>query len=852
MLSLGKLVPGGQDYYVETVAEGAEEYYTGAKEAPGEWTGRSAARLGLTGEIDADTLRRVLEARDPWTGERLTRAQGASKVPGFDATFCAPKSVSLLFALGEREASNEVRNAHDAAVRAALGVLEGEAARVRRGKGGIERHRGEGFLGAAFRHRTSRAGDPQLHTHVVVANVVYAPHDGRWSALDARGLYGWAKTVGFLYEAQLRAELARRLGVQWGPVTNGIADLEGLAKPVLRAFSRRREAIEVHLEAHGAVGARAAQLAAYATRKAKNVEVPIESLLPEWRARAHALGCGDAVLAAVPHRGGIVQVPAPRSPGAELLFEWLASPDGLTERSASFGRRDVLQAISSAFPQGGDVTDILSLTDAFLASAWVVPLQPVGLQTRDVIRRRRDGALVALHVDAARWTTPEMLATEQQVITSAIRRQHDRAGEASPGHVRVALAARSSLSEEQARMVERITRSGFGVEVVEGVAGSGKTYALGAARLAWERSGYQVIGCALAARAAAELEAGSGIRSMTLARLLRYLDHDGSGLDPRTVVVVDEAAVVGTRTLAQLFGHAEAGRAKVVLVGDHRQLPEIDAGGVFAALTQRLDAVRLLENRRQIHAWERAALHELRSGDARAAFDAYRYRGRIRSAPDPDRVRAQLVDDWWSARANGQRCLMIAPRHHDVEELNRRARQHLRAAGNLGPDQLDVDGRRFAVGDEVLAGHNDYRLGVLNGTHGTITHIDELGGTLRLSVENGGVVDLPFGYVTAGFLTHAYATTIHKAQGRTVDQSFVLANGGLDRQRAYTALSRGSGRNTLYITEPDARDEHAHAPEAANDAVAQARAELARMLTPSLASDHWAIPPPEPGLSPEL
>ena len=134
MLSLGKLAPGQQQYYLKTVARGAEEYYTGANEAPGEWTGQSAARLGLTDEVDADTLGLVLESRDPISEERLTRAQGAPKIPGFDATFCTPKSVSLLFALGEPEASNEVRNVHDASVTAALGVLEAEAARARRGR----------------------------------------------------------------------------------------------------------------------------------------------------------------------------------------------------------------------------------------------------------------------------------------------------------------------------------------------------------------------------------------------------------------------------------------------------------------------------------------------------------------------------------------------------------------------------------------------------------------------------------------------------------------------------------------------------------------------------------------------
>src|SRR5688572_20989469 len=291
------------------VADGLEEYYTNAREAPGVWMGRSAERLGLVGEVDGEALHRVLDHRDPRTGTRLTRAQGAPKVPGFDATFCAPKSVSLLFALGDPEISNEVRNAHDAAVSAALRVLEDVAARSRRGKGGAERMVAEGFVGAAFRHRTSRAGDPHLHTHVLLANLVYSPQDQRWSALDARPLYGWAKTVGYLYEAQLRVELTRRLGVEWGPVRRGIADIEGIPKKTLRAFSRRRAEIEAHMAERGETTARAAQIATYATRKAKDSSVEAEGLLPEWRERARTLGLDEDTLADLVGRVAPARVP---------------------------------------------------------------------------------------------------------------------------------------------------------------------------------------------------------------------------------------------------------------------------------------------------------------------------------------------------------------------------------------------------------------------------------------------------------------------------------------------------------------------------------------------------------------
>ena len=229
MLSVGKLAPGQQQYYLDTVAGGAEEYYTGAKEAPGEWLGAGAGQLGLAGKVDAEHLGRVLGHVDPASGGRLTAARSVPTVAGFDATFCAPKSVSLLFALGTPEVSNEVRNSADAAVKASLQVLEDAACRVRRGHGGLTVLDGDGFVAAGFRHRTSRAGDPHLHTHVVIANLAHSATDDRWTALDARPLYSWLSPVGHLYEAHLRWELTRRLGVEWEPVRNGIADIAGFS-----------------------------------------------------------------------------------------------------------------------------------------------------------------------------------------------------------------------------------------------------------------------------------------------------------------------------------------------------------------------------------------------------------------------------------------------------------------------------------------------------------------------------------------------------------------------------------------------------------------------------------------------
>ena len=178
-------------------------------------------------------------------------------------------------------------------MREALGYIEREAAVTRRGAGGAQAIAGRGLVAAAFRHRTSRAGDPQLHTHVLVANLTLGA-DGRWSTLDGRRIYAHAKTAGYLYEARLRAMLTRELGVEWTPVRNGIADIAGVPPTVLRAFSRRRAEIEAELERRGASSAAAAQVATLTTRRAKDYRVTPEQLVPEWRERAAALGLDAA------------------------------------------------------------------------------------------------------------------------------------------------------------------------------------------------------------------------------------------------------------------------------------------------------------------------------------------------------------------------------------------------------------------------------------------------------------------------------------------------------------------------------------------------------------------------------
>jgi conjugative relaxase-like TrwC/TraI family protein len=835
VLSVGKLALGQQQYYMDTVARGLEEYYTGAKEAPGVWVGSGSALLGLAGEVDAEALGRVLEHVHPDGVYRLTAPRSVPVVAAYDATFSAPKSVSLLHALGPPEVSNEVRNAHDAAVAASLPVLEQVACRVRRGRGGHTVTHGDGFVAAAFRHRTSRAGDPQLHTHVVIANLAHAPSDGRWTALDGRPLYAWWRPVGYLYESHLRWELTRRLGVEWGRVRHGIADIAGIPRPVLREFSTRRREIEAHLEEHGQHGARAAQYATYATRTAKDTTVEAKGLGPGWRARAEAVGFDAEALAAVLYRTDAIRPPVLGSPEADRLYRRLAGPDGLTARASTFGQREVIMAICNALPAGGRVDRVLDLVDGFLRSGHVVA---VSLDAGTARIRRGDGVVIPARTDEVRWTTPEMLELEAGIVASAVRRHAVGAGVAGAAAIDAAIAGRPSLSDEQQAMVRSICASGDGIQVVEGAAGAGKTFALAVARQAWEVAGYRVIGCSLAARAARQLQDDADIPASTIDRLLGELNrHHDPGIDRRTVVVVDEAAMVGTRKLARLLAHAEAARAKVVLVGDPCQLPEIDAGGAFRGLQHRLGASRLVQNRRQSHTWERDTLAEVRGGDTERAVDSYLRHERIHHSPTSDKTRELLVEQWLSARAAGEDALMVAARLADVDDLNARARAAVRAQGRLGPDRVVLAGCAYARGDEILALRNDYQLGLLNGTRAVVDRIEVNRRHFVAVTTRGQWVVIPFDYAAAGNLTHGYATTIHKAQGATVDRCFVLFDETTSREHAYTALSRGRHGNDLFVATADRRSEERHAAEVQRDPLDDLRAAVRRSSAQHFALD---------------
>jgi conjugative relaxase-like TrwC/TraI family protein len=812
---LHKLSVGRQDYYIREIAKDREEYLSGQGESPGEWLGGSAAALGQQGICSAEEFQRVFAWRHPQTDKQLGRAPRSDAMPAWDLVLRPVKDVSVLYGLGDDGSRRAARDAHQVGLRAAVAYLDGQVG-TRRGRGGAEHVGGEGLLAVGFTHRTSRAGDPLLHTHLVIVNRTLGP-DGQWRTLDSRDLLAHRQAADAIYRAAYQTELSRSLGIRWGePDRWGNRAIVGMPTELVRAFSKRHEQITAELDRLEADGrtrtGRLVQYVAHATRPAKTHDTP-ETLYGRWQQEARERGVDPARLVGEV-TGRELREPALDGRQVGRVFEQLVSPDGLTANASTFARHDIVIALGArlaAVPP----EELGRLADRFLAERCV--------------------SVMAEHAAGERrFTTPELLKVEQRLIAVAVDRSGEQTALVSHATVREALGAHPTIAGEQAAMVRDITQGDAGVAVVVGKAGTGKTFTLGVARHAWQLDGYKVIGTAPTGIATVCLGAEGFEDVATVDRLLAELDAAGrSGrrgpgrgrdevgpvLDARTVLVVDEAGMLGSRKLARLLDHAQRAGAKVVLVGDDRQLAAIEAGGGFRGLHLRLGASVLSENRRQHETWERQAVEHLRNGDLDQALAAYRAHGRLVAAETPTQLKETLLGDWWRAFQQGERVAILAHRRDEVDQFNTACQQLRDHTGHLGRDRLQVGDRSFAVGDLVVCGKNALRtLGVANATTGRITAVDAEQRTITLQLKDGKPVTLTRAYLeerprwwTRGnpdrrTLDLGYATTGHRSQSRTLDRALVRVAGTEDHQWLYVAATRAAKETTFFdVVAPEPR-----------------------------------------------
>ncbi|QGN58837.1 MobF family relaxase [Nostocoides sp. HKS02] len=907
------------------VVSGLTAYYAASGTPPGRFLGAGLAGLaGGTGiaagsPVSEEQLWRMLGMlQDPLTGDPLGRPpvpdraqligptgrirKAARTVAGFDLTFSAPKSVSVVWALGDEATRERIHAAHRAAIEDVIAYAERHVFATRTGAGGLISQDVRGVVAAAFDHWDSRAGDPQLHTHVVVLNRVQAVSDGGWRTLDSKALFRATVGLSELYNAVLADRLSNELGWVWEPRQRARSaapawEVAGVPEALLDEFSQRAHQIEAATEdlvegfvtSHGRRPStdevlRLRQQATLSTRPEKQRH-SLHDLIAGWRVRAeriighdgpgsvHGLAC--AAIDSASRQVGVDH--AGIGAAAERTLASVGWKRSVFTRANVFAEA-VRQLHGQRFTTAADrVAAVEDVTGLVLdAAVRLTPDDHVESLPAEMVRA--DGSSRFRPRDGVTFTTKETLAAEEALVDAGRATDGPLVGEVlAEAAVAAPLPGSDTvLGPDQAAAVVAVVSSGRALDVLVGAAGTGKSTAMAGVRAAWESvyGAGSVVGLAPSAAAAEVLGDAVGVatentakwltehdrqpqREAELARLdrrLRYAapslrtralqrrrarldaDHHRWGLAPGQLVIVDEASMACTTDLHRITTAARAAHAKVLLVGDPRQLSPVQAGGAFALLvadrghTPELGIVRRFQ-----HEWEREASLHLRAG-RRTSIDTYHARGRITGGPR-DEILDRLYAAWRADIDTGRTAIMIAADATTVAELNSRARADRVASGLVGDGGvITAHGTLIGVGDVVVTRRNNRDLTipggwVKNGDTWTVSALRPDGSaTLTRPGRAAGApdsVELPAAYV-ADHLDLGYAMTAHRAQGRTVDVAHAYISATTTREPLYVMATRGREANLLYVdttSDPDHATLHEDLPE--TDPVAVLREVLA-------------------------
>jgi conjugative relaxase-like TrwC/TraI family protein len=820
MLTISKLKRWSINYYIDTAATasrasadlqrangGLGEYYSEHETRTPVWVcagdAHAAARLvGLTdvqragGDADAAVVARWLDDGVAPNGAQ-GRALGARGVHGFDLTFAAPKSVSLVRALrGDDVAQKAIAAAHSAALAEAMEYLAVHAGYTRvhnQVTGGKDLVRLPGLVAVAYQHETSRCGDPHLHTHVIVPNR-QARADGRMVSLDGTSLYHEARAAGVIYQATLRQELFQSLGIEWEPVdpATGMAEIAGISRDTIRAWSRRSSQLR-EWAAHNLVSVdgalSAAQLAAAqkATRPAKPEELGWSQLQQQWRDDARAFEVD---------RVAFLQARAARraSARAPLSKAQLAAAAEKIEK-AVFTRADLVEIVGAQLSVDGEPSPRAAVEAA---------VDEIGMRlTAPRAAHEREGH--------ERFTLARILAEEAAVL-DLVDAQNLRA------MLWVRDEDTAGLSPDQKIVVENIGGSPWLVQPLSAPAGAGKTTSLRAlVSAAHHRYDANVLVLAPTGQAVdVAMREGAGDEGMTIAKALHSLRDGALLFDQSTLVVVDEAGMVGTDALRQLLTATTQAGAKTVLVGDANQLSPVKArGGMFAQLCTDLPwTQQLSEVWRMTDPEERQASLALRDGEPKAIRDAvdwYRTHDRLHCG-DEITMAADALAAYTADTRMGRHALLVCDTTEMVDALNVRIHKE-----RIDPDAAALTvarGQQVAVGDVIISRRNDPTIAfhhstpnaeslpsVRNGNRWRVAWIDtkrNLFGAERL--DDGARVLFDQDYFRE-HVSLGYAVTVHSAQGVTADASLAVLSNTTSRNLLYVALTRGRHANVAHIYE---------------------------------------------------
>ena len=815
---------------------------------------RAEIRSALAREMFAEEHGRApLDARE-LSGFIARQSRSTRRaVAGYDLTFTPVKTIAILWALAPRALSRKIERAHRRAVQKAIDYLEEHAAFTRIGTGSAAQINTTGFIIAAFEHRDSRAGDPNLHTHMTVSNKVCAVGpDGveRWLALDGTALHREIVAASEVYNTAMEAELVtlgfRFVGTDRGSGKRCVREIAGVPAELVKRFSSRRVAIETRLgelskafqNEHGreptlAESLELSQQATLDTRVAKHEPRSLGEQRQAWRTEAAEVLRGvrevDAMVAAVSSHAAIT----PAALDDEAVDRLAAAVIERVSASRSTWRAHHVRAEAERQIRYAERAADSDAVERIVAAALgehsiAVARQLDGEQGEPDVLRRRDGASVYTRHGQTVYSSAAVLAAERRILAAADCGDGRVAEDAD-----IALALLEGeangrpLNDGQRALVREMASSGARVQLAVAPAGTGKTTATAALAAAWRNSGGTILGLAPTAAAAEVLAGDLGSATDTIAKLVQLASADPrrsvgaddparvwfDAIDNSTLVVVDEAGKASTAELDAVISFALARGASVRLIGDDHQLASVSAGGVLRDLAAHRQTLTLAEVVRfgdsERGRAEAAASLALRAGDpAGIAF----YLDHQRIHVGADAMAADMAyHAWRTDLLSGRDSVLLAPTNTLVAELNGRARADRLSGQTAGRSVTLGDGLTASVGDWITTRSNARwlrsgdRTWVKNG-HRWIIRAVEADGSLTVSPLGGdpdAVVRLPARYVAA-HTALGYAATIDTRQGVTADTCHVVGSDQLSRQHLYVALTRGRQENHLYFSTAEA------------------------------------------------